>query len=87
MEFFFPLDYSSYLDFLQTLTCSCYHIIGSVNVNEEAKHGESLEALLVIESLGHAALVFVNKKPVGKNVFYAKLLFTYCCSSILFKTV
>ncbi|XP_074329334.1 beta-galactosidase 6-like [Apium graveolens] len=37
----------------------------SVNVTEDARHGETLEALLVIESLGHAALAFVNKKPIG----------------------
>ncbi|KAK1372508.1 hypothetical protein POM88_028701 [Heracleum sosnowskyi] len=37
----------------------------SVNVTEDARHGETLDALLVIEILGHETFVFVNKKPVG----------------------
>lgn len=73
-------DYTYYLYFLQTLTCSCFLIFGSVNVTDDDKYGETLEALLVIESLGHAALVFVNKKPVGRNSLFANLLFTYCFS-------
>ncbi|KAK3028523.1 hypothetical protein RJ639_038591, partial [Escallonia herrerae] len=37
----------------------------SINVDENMKHGRESEGILLIESLGHAALVFVNKKLVG----------------------
>lgn len=37
--------------------------LGSINVDGDQ------QILLNIESLGHAALVFVNKKPVGKFNF------------------
>ncbi|XP_059635184.1 beta-galactosidase 6-like, partial [Cornus florida] len=37
----------------------------SINVNENIKLGLAEEVYLVIESLGHAALVFLNKRLVG----------------------
>nr|AYP70305.1 beta-galactosidase 2 [Actinidia deliciosa] len=37
----------------------------SINVDDNAKQGQEKEALLLVQSLGHAALVFVNKKLVG----------------------
>ncbi|XP_058199429.1 beta-galactosidase 6-like isoform X2 [Rhododendron vialii] len=37
----------------------------SINVNENNKVVQEKEALLIVESLGHAALVFVNKRLVG----------------------
>ncbi|KAA8515324.1 hypothetical protein F0562_018445 [Nyssa sinensis] len=37
----------------------------SINVNEDNKLGQAEEVFLVIASLGHAALVFVNKRLVG----------------------
>ncbi|CAK9156165.1 unnamed protein product [Ilex paraguariensis] len=37
----------------------------SINVNDNSNHLQAKEAVLVIESLGHAALVFVNKILVG----------------------
>ncbi|XP_062013258.1 beta-galactosidase 8-like [Rosa rugosa] len=37
----------------------------SINVNENIAPGQGKELFLNIESLGHAALVFVNKKPIG----------------------
>lgn len=36
-------------------------------MNENNKVVQEKEALLIIESLGHAALVFVNKRLVGGN--------------------
>ncbi|XAR66402.1 Beta-galactosidase [Bertholletia excelsa] len=37
----------------------------TINVNENIKQGQENQVFLVIESLGHAALVFVNKRLVG----------------------
>ncbi|KAF7120769.1 hypothetical protein RHSIM_Rhsim13G0174300 [Rhododendron simsii] len=37
----------------------------SIDVNENNKVVQEKEALLIVESLGHAALVFVNKRLVG----------------------
>ncbi|XP_052201192.1 beta-galactosidase 6-like isoform X2 [Diospyros lotus] len=37
----------------------------SINVNKSTSQGQEKEAFLVVESLGHAALVFVNKRLVG----------------------
>ncbi|XP_016511915.1 beta-galactosidase 6-like [Nicotiana tabacum] len=37
----------------------------SINVEENTKKRKTKELQLIIGSLGHAALVFVNKKPVG----------------------
>lgn len=42
------------------------HHTGSINVNENIVPGQGKELFLHIESLGHAALVFVNKKPIGR---------------------
>lgn len=39
--------------------------IDSINVTENIEGGQSKEVALFIESLGHAALVFVNKQLVG----------------------
>lgn len=41
--------------------------IDSIKVNENNTEGQQKEALLLVESLGHAALVFVNKRLVGGN--------------------
>ena len=49
---------------LNILTATILHF-GSINVDENAKQGQEKEALLLVQSLGHAALVFVNKKLVG----------------------
>ena len=41
------------------------HHVGSINVQESIVPGQEKEAFLHIGSLGHAALVFVNKRLVG----------------------
>ena len=41
------------------------HHVGSINVKESIVPGQEKEAFLHIGSLGHAALVFVNKRLVG----------------------
>ena len=41
------------------------HTTGSINVKEDIMPGKEKELLLHIESLGHAALVFVNKRLQG----------------------
>ncbi|KAL5730081.1 hypothetical protein ACHQM5_002952 [Ranunculus cassubicifolius] len=37
----------------------------SINIDEKLKPGEMKEVLLSIESLGHAALIYINKEVVG----------------------
>jgi len=41
------------------------HYSGSINVEEDIMPGKEKDYLLHIESLGHAALVFVNKRLQG----------------------
>ena len=41
------------------------HHVGSINVKASTVPGQEKDPILHIGSLGHAALVFVNKKLVG----------------------
>lgn len=58
-------------DMISTLLHSCnisrllFLFLASINVEENTKKRKAKELQLIIGSLGHAALVFVNKKPVG----------------------
>lgn len=52
---------------LDILIADIFVCIDSINVNENNEVVQEKEALLIVESLGHAALVFVNKRLVGGN--------------------
>lgn len=49
-------------------------------MNENITNGQGKEAFLVISSMGHAALVYVNKKLVGRHSFRCNMN----CLPILF---
>lgn len=52
----------------------------SIIMNENITNGQGKEAFLVISSMGHAALVYVNKKLVGRHSFRCNMN----CLPILF---
>ena len=62
---FLHVPYQQYYTELAYLLCIALHG-HSIDVNADNKKNRTKEVGLLIGSLGHAALLFVNKQPAGK---------------------
>ena len=56
-----------------------WHFSDSINLDEELSTNEKKEVLLHVQSLGHAALLFINKELAGLKSYFMSVVIMFSC--------